>query len=162
MQFNENFHKWFGASKVIDKSTNYPQVCYHKSRSKTIFNEFRQHDVIRNPYNKYFGFYFTDKGSEKFVDRHGTGIDIYCYLKIENPYILTQEKPGCFYNQFSKLYRTLCFSEEYCAILINDGFDGIFITGNVNYKQYVAFKPNQIKHVDNNGNFSIETSNIFE
>jgi hypothetical protein len=61
------------------------------------------------------------------------------------------------------LGQTLVFidvSKPYCEDLKERGYDGIIIKSN-NYDQYVAFKSNQIKSVNNNGDYNCETNNIF-
>jgi hypothetical protein len=62
------------------------------------------------------------------------------------------------------LGQTLVFidvSKSYCDDLKAKGYDGIIIKSNL-YDQYVAFEPNQIKSVDNNGEYNSETNNIFQ
>ena len=64
---------------------------------------------------------------------------------------------------YDMLGQTLVFidvSKFYCEDLKSKGYDSIIIKSNL-YDQYVAFEPNQIKSVNNDGNYKIEKNNIF-
>lgn len=71
----QNFRKWFGKSKLVDKN-NLPLVLYHATDKD--FTEFK---------NKHGGIYFSEDESqlEQFIGRHEGGLGEY-YVKMENPF----------------------------------------------------------------------------
>lgn len=166
MELNDNFWKWFAGSKVVDENGN-PLVVYHGSGAK--FDTF---DTTCG----YIGTWFTDnrKNSEKISkgiiwlndESHVYSV----YLKIQNPKIYNkpEEFEGSvdthwqFYNDVNRYSSP----KEYVNELKKNGFDGIIIENTyLDTKQgstdYVVFEPNQIKSVDNNGNWS-NSDNIYE
>jgi predicted transcriptional regulator len=157
-QLNDNFYKWFGNSKILD-TNNEPIVMYHKSRSKELFDEFRLENVEKNQYNHHYGIYFVNAHYSHNISYIGDGLEYYVYLKIENPFIIFD-----FNNQpQDMLGQKLIFidvSKEYCEDLKKKGYDGIIIKSN-HYDQYIVFDPKQIKSIENNGDYKIETNNIF-
>jgi hypothetical protein len=157
--FNENFYNWFSDSKIVD-TNNQPMIMYHKSRCKELFNEFRLENVEKNPYNVDYGVFFVNAHYSNNISYIADGLEYYVFIKMENPFYI--------YDFNSQPYdmngQTLVFidvSKPYCENLKNNGYDGIIIKSNY-YDQYVVFEPNQIKSVDNNGEYSIKTNNIFE
>lgn len=80
--FNDNFYKWFGNSKVVDSNGN-PLVVYHGTDNE--FNEFRltKHKNDSGFYGS--GFYFANTPSE--ASYYGK-IIIPCFLKMNNPFII--------------------------------------------------------------------------
>ena len=155
---NDNFYKWFGNSKIVD-TNNQPMIMYHKSRCKELFNEFRLNDIEKNQYNVHYGIFFVNAHYSHNISYIGDGLEYYVFLKIENPFYIFD-----FNNQPQDMFgQTLIFidiSQPYCDDLKIKGFDGIIIKS-THYDQYIAFESNQIKSVDNNGNYDVETKNIF-
>lgn len=150
--FNNNFWKWFGSSKVVDGQKN-PLVVYHgtdvdfKSFSKDKIG-YRHWQSKSNAYGG--GFFFTDK------EYYAQPKDIVkkVYLKIENPLIT---KAGDYY------YATDMYdnnSESFLQYAKEDGNDGIIIK-TTSGSLYIAFEPNQIKSIENDGTWDIEDNNIF-
>jgi hypothetical protein len=172
------FKKWFGHSKVVDRSGK-PLVVYHGSRNK--FNTFKKNG------------YSHDKSIDKSIDKYGSGFyffndesdaELYgnviykCYLKINNPFIVKDLYPKEFYatkkniefpvdfnsykgkpeNYYSKFNSIT--GEETTKFLISLGYDGIIH----DYTDtFVVFYPNQIKSTtDNNGKFNVSSNNIYE
>lgn len=88
---NDNFKKWFGNSKCVDKNGN-PKVFIHRSNDK--FNAFDKSKIGQRDYGWYGkGFYF---GSAKQKDYKLYGKHVYkCFLRIENPF---------YYNEFFGSY----------------------------------------------------------
>jgi len=156
--FNENFFKWFGDSKIVD-TNNQPMIMYHRSRCKELFNEFRLENVEKNPYNVDYGIFFVNAHYSSHISYIADGLEYYVFLKMINPFYIFD-----FDNQpYDMLGQTLVFidvSKSYCEDLKSKGYDGIIIKSN-HYDQYVAFEPNQIKSVDNNGDYK-SVNNIFK
>ena len=158
-----NFIKWFGESTTIDVD-GAPDKFYHRSRSKKIFDEFKLHgeEVVKNPYNKDHGFFFVQEKDSRHISYIGDGIEIISYLRIENPFLIFDDGEGTIVDVNGKVYAPLYITEELALEAINNGHDGIVIVNKKHYSQYVVFNPNQIKSVDNNGEFSTESNNIFK
>ncbi len=131
----ENFKKWFGDSKVV-KNNGKPQICYHATNYD--FNEFDKNKIGTNLFNAYGkGFYFTT--SRSYANGFGKNL-MKVYLSIKNPYIAKFGEEG------------LIDSNKLKA----QGFDG------VRYNDiWVAFEPEQIKSVENQGTFDAENPNIY-
>ena len=90
-KLNDNFKKWFGNSKCVDKNGN-PKVFIHRSNAK--FNAFDKSKIGQRDYGWYGkGFYF---GSAKQKHYQLYGKHVYkCFLRIENPF---------YYNEFFGSY----------------------------------------------------------
>ena len=163
MTKSENFKKWFGNSLTFDTDSGDVGKYYHRSRSKEIFNEFKYsgEGVIKNPYNKDHGFYFVDTKDKHHISYIGDGIEILVYLKIEKPFIIYYYNHGNIVDQDGKRYDALIMSKEFTEPILERGFDSIFILCETAYNQYVVFHPNQIKSIENTGEFSLQSNNIF-
>jgi len=150
---------WFGDSKIIDEEGN-PKVVYHGTDE-----EFEIFD--RNKSKKWagkFGFWFTD--SKEFASSFGD-IQLATYLKIKNPYKMSMKT---FDSWREKHHNDLDFWEKKRKEIEDNGYDGIVITGEPEKLGrftidaniiYVAFYPNQIKSINNKGEFS-DSENILE
>lgn len=137
---NDNFKQWFGASKAVGTDGN-PLMMYHGSKVKEL-TSFDPESIKSG-----VGFWFTDNQasaqSHTFsVDRKGRttrGHVVTAYLSIQNP-----------------------------ATTIEDYQRGVDGNGD-SYDRYmplgtsivVAFHPEQIKSVDNNGTWNPRESDIF-
>lgn len=155
---NANFYKWFGESKIID-TNNQPMIMYHKSRCKELFNEFRLDDIEKNQYNVHYGIYFVNAHYSHNISYIGDGLEYYVFLKIDNPFYIFDNNG----QPYDMLGQTLIFidvSKDYCENLKSKGYDGIIIKSS-HYDQYIAFNSSQIKSVNNNGDYSLKTNNIF-
>ncbi|MDO4936173.1 MAG: hypothetical protein Q4E42_05950 [Phascolarctobacterium sp.] len=126
-------------SKVLDENGE-PLVVYHGTDAKNI-SEFKASESGALG----AGMYFWDK--EDLAKGHVKNIDgiVYgCFLNIKNPYIAQGPNPG---------------GVEIMEKLQKNGHDGVVHPMGM----YVAFDPNQIKSATgNNGNFSLDSNNIFE
>lgn len=183
---NDNFWKWFDNSKVVDKDDN-PLVVIH--RTKSDFNTF---DITKShPMNlQGKGFYFSSKDDLFMKNSFGNKI-MKCYLSIKNPfygygvkynksilqkYISEEDLQKIFEGNNSETFEgfELFFGLQMSraernvkgydtidttAILKNLGFDGIYLSEN---NVWVAFEPNQIKSIDNNGEWNSNSNNIYE
>lgn len=128
---NPNFKKWFGDSKVVDENGE-PLVVYHGTKkSFEIFDSQKTNDTL---------FWFTS--NKEAIERgevgaSGKGAIMPVYLKIENP---------AGWEQYEKLMMQQ---------IMDAGYDGLILDD-----YYIAFNPNQIKSVNNQGTFSSEDDNI--
>lgn len=120
---SDNFKKWFGKSKAINKDGT-PKVFYHGTDA-----DFTAFDQSKSGVGMFGdGFYFTDSKE----DSSGYGENVMpVYLRITNPYTATQKEAG--YLNTAKLQK--------------DGYDGIIIKG-IDVTNMVVFDPNQIKSAD--------------
>lgn len=183
---NDNFWKWFNNSKVVNENGN-PLVVIH--RTKSDFNTF---DITKShPMNlQGKGFYFSSKDDLFMKNSFGNKI-MKCYLSIQNPfygyqvkykksilkkYISNEDLQKIFEGNNSETFEgyELFFGLQMSraernvkgydtidttAILKNLGFDGIYLSEN---NVWVAFEPNQIKSIDNNGEWNSKSNNIYE
>lgn len=145
------FKKWFGdwennlenSSKVIDKETKEPMVCYHGSYDYgfTIFNKkYRGNVTGAKSSKKGFFFYDKKKDSEKFSKMSASGGVYEVFLNIKYPNIKNYNSENVDADkELLKLINSFEFDGA-IALNIKDGFD----IGN----QYIVFEPNQIKLAD--------------
>ena len=136
------FKKWFGRSKVVDKSGN-PLVVYHGTQGN--FTQFvSRRNII----------YFSSvkKNSAMYANsNNGSGKILEIFLSIQKPKIV--------YNieDMRKAEKT-AKKKGYDGIIAKGVKDGSHVSD-----VYIAFYPNQIKSAtDNNGNFDPRSNNILE
>jgi hypothetical protein len=156
---NENFFNWFGKSKIVD-TNNQPMIMYHKSRCKELFSEFKLENTEKNPYNVDYGVYFVNAHYSNNISYIGDGLEYYVFLKMLNPFYI-YDNNGHPYDMNGQMLIFIDVSKPYCDDLKLKGYDGIIIKSN-HYDQYVAFEPNQIKSVYNNGEYNPKVNNIFQ
>lgn len=156
---NHNFYSWFADSKVVD-SNNEPLVMYHKSRSKELFSVFDINGVDKNPYNNHYGVFFVPYYNSSNISYIANGLEYYVFIKIENPFIIHDNQGGA-EDMFGKKLTNIDICVSFCEHIQTIGYDGIIVKSK-HYDQYVVFHPNQIKSIDNNGNYSLDNYNIFE
>jgi hypothetical protein len=156
--FNDNFFKWFGDSKIVD-TNNQPMIMYHRSRCQELFSEFRLENIEKNPYNNHYGIFFVNAHYSSQISYIADGLEYYVFLKFLNPFYIFDfnNQP---YDMFGQTLVFIDVSKEYCQDLMAQGFDSIIIKSN-HYDQYVAFYPSQIKSVENNGEYKSK-NNIFK
>lgn len=142
------FKKWFGRSKVVDKSGK-PLVVLHGSA--TDFDAFDTKKIRYDPDFMGSGFHFdTD---EYMAGVHGKHVKRF-YLSIKKP--VTRGKANALADDIWTTWETRypdaqSFQEAVRMHLQSLGYDGVHFGGD----HYVAFSPDQIKHADeNNGEFS--------
>lgn len=156
------FKKWFGDSKVVDENGK-PLVVYYGSNVE--FDTFKNTNKrYKSKYgnvetNGIRGFYFTPdlKSAEIYSEiREGTPNIKEFYLALKNPIYFTD------YADISKI------TEETVKKLKQQGYDGAiyydrgeFGEAYSSMTEYVAFEPNQIKSVDNQGTFDESNPNIY-
>ena len=155
-----NFYKWFKDSKVLDENKN-PLICYHGSRSD--FSIFKPSKSIGNQgeTDQIEGIYFTDskEGAEFFALNDEERFLKQCYLSIQNPFI-------CLNNNELKQKLNIETLAEANSKLKELGYDGLFMEHGFYakggpFKLYLAFYPEQIKSIKNDGSWNIEDKNIY-
>lgn len=155
------FRDWFGSSRVVDSSGD-PLVVYHATTKD--FSEFRKGkgiDVINGGAQKKLGFFFSD--SLNYVTgymSHPDIADAYAdearlmpvYLALQNPKIESIDKIADIEESWSTER-----GQRYRRNLEKQGYDGIIFvndSGDTVTREYVAFRPEQIKSaIGNIGTF---------
>lgn len=174
---NDNFNQWFGDSKVVDDSGN-PLVVYHGTQGD--FDAFERVDVSNDTYgtnspDHNLGFFLTDsKEMADFFSNGGKTMSL--YANISNPYVIDHTHPQydvdneidsvqIYFNEIDDIGGV----DKYRSKLESNGHDGVVLKGNVTnyyndgtYNIMVAFNPNQIKSVENIGEWNPGSSNINE
>jgi GNAT superfamily N-acetyltransferase len=169
---NENFYKWFENSKIVDEN-GVPKVVYHGSPNTDIENfEDSKKGYTTDPGIRGRGFYFTSmENTAKAYAKEGRVYNV--YLKIEKPFDLLS------FNSLEEIADSIGVDvsilnergrdTEYHSIKVYTPYIGTF-TGQVRSSGYdgilhgqeiIVFEPNQIKSVDNNGDWS-ESDSINE
>ena len=182
---NSNFKSWFGNSKVTDSGK--PMVVYHGSNK--VFDTFKLANT-NEASGDYIGegYYFAREPKTSL--QYGSLLTKY-YLRIENPIVISSKKDvedfyefifniftleevsaitGVELEKLEKyvelvgkmyIYITLKKSQPRAIRdkLESKGYDGLI--DNL-YGQYAVFDSNQIKSVDNNGEWSSRSDNIYE
>lgn len=148
------FKNWFGdwendpenASKVIDENGEPMPVCHFSNNE---FNSFDSSKIGSNTRRKLLGsgFYFSDGIPAGNKSDYGD-IRYDCFLNIKNPYILNGKM-----ELMGVAYAVDRIRPKNC--------DGV-IYKEEGMNQYVALLPNQIKSVNNLGNFSFDSDDINE
>jgi hypothetical protein len=172
-----SFKKWFGDSKVVNKSGK-PLVAFHTTDKN--FNIFNVGEGVKdkgiNPnYTGKLGSWFTapslyDAGYEvgnaenavSFSEGKEGDNTMIVHLSIQNP----MEYEG--FEDLQEDRDSYSSVEKFKKSLIEKGYDGVVVRnsmtdGNVDRDDWVAFYPTQIKSaIGNNGNFSLEKEAIEE
>jgi GNAT superfamily N-acetyltransferase len=157
---SEAFKKWFGDSKVVDENGK-PLVVYHGTANE--FEVFDENKIGENYFeSEGGGFFFTQKkrSAENYASLHSRGkSDGYVmpvYLSIKNPLVREVNSdylsPADFYDMHP---------DELIRDAKIDGRDGIIIKGTNEDSLFVAFFPEQIKSIYNQGTFDPSDPNIF-
>jgi len=155
---NNNFKKWFGKSKIVDKK-GLPLIVY--SGSRTEFNVYDKSKINRIMFG--IGFYFT--ANRSYAAKYGSVRDF--YLRIEKPFYthnfiewfnkyISKEKVTFVLGYWSK------YKNEIQKEMEKQGYDGV-ISGDFNDPNnvIVAFDSNQIKSI-NAKEFNLNSNNIYE
>ncbi len=156
---NDNFWKWFSDSKVKDDDK--PLIVYHGT--KTMFDIFKPSKSIGNQgeTDQIEGMYFTtNKDAASFFSISDDDMYIKSvYLSIKNPYYIESN---------NELKKQLGISKlaDVNETLKDLGYDGLimergFYAKGGPYTLYLAFYPNQIKSVKNDGSWDIDDNNIY-
>lgn len=157
---NPNFKKWFGNSKVVDKSGK-PQIMYHGS-----YDDFVEFDKNKRGSSGTLAakkaFWFTSDlqhatnfsgGSDSLVKP--------CYLKVENPIIYDAKDIPRWNTLWLHTIRNKKVQEA-----IRKGKDGVIFKSMHDlggpFTIVAVFEPNQIKSIKNKGTFNPDSNNIYE
>ena len=179
--YNKNLKDWHKESSPLTKNTDgTPKIFYHGTKKSNISEFDQKFDKSK------WGFFFTtDKGlSEEYSKgRYGlkepnSGV-MEVYINAKKPFDLREEITKDTANKYQALLGNLAKRDDlkngvgkslyeyikntnlkqydtkaraFKDKLQNAGYDSIILDDNV----IVAFNPNQIKHVKNNGNFNKE------
>lgn len=139
-----NFYKWFGDSKVVDEQGR-PLVVYHGTDA-----EFDTFDMSKGRSTMDIqGAFF----SPWELDSKGYGSNVRAfYIKLEKP-----ANEGVAYKELNKHKGQTGAGTMARESLVSMGYDGVNNSG----EEYIVFKPENIKSVDNRGTYSSDTGNIY-
>ncbi len=160
----EAFRRWFGDSKVVDKNGD-PLVVYHGTRGNfDTFDIGKYGKTDGGWYGR--GFYFAPsaKDASMYASVQGTdGANVMpVFLSIKNPYRVDTSGGiaiGAMRDQFRKQFGQKAFdavagtegntntrfSQNVSDWLSTRGYDGVIVTRDGVTREYVAFRPEQIK-----------------
>lgn len=162
-----SFNKWFKKSVTVDDKTNRPIVFYHKSRTVQMFYEFNN-ELGTRLYDdgSSYGFHFVHEDDKRKIyhigNNHlGYGVEFLVYLRMINPYYIYARFDGQSYGQEGEQYRPVTIPKSLVESLIQKGFDSIIIQAEEGANVYIVFTSNQIKSVNNNGDYDFNNPNIF-
>jgi hypothetical protein len=155
------FKNWFGDSKVVDES-NKPIVVYHGTKDD--IDMFMQGQPNKKDAGWLGdGFYFTDNPElastyAEYLKSGPEGANVIpVYLSIKNPYEATIKDKE--YLMMADRRGDKSALKEFTDNLIKQGYDGVVLDYKKQMgvtepvKEYVAFNPEQIKSVFNEGTF---------
>jgi GNAT superfamily N-acetyltransferase len=150
----EEFKRWFGNSKVVDADGK-PLVVYHGTTES--FDRFAEDMMGEGSGTDWgAGFYFTDstEAANQYADRSGGNV-MPVYLRISNPAPRTVvesvlDQPGAE------------MDVDYVRDTLTEmGYDGIVIVHKDGAREFVVFRPEQIKSATGNrGTFDPNDPNI--
>lgn len=158
------FGKWFKNSVAVYNGE--PMTFFHKSRTLEPFFEFDSTKGVKYyPDTNNFGFHFVHEEDRKYVlhlgNTHlGYGVEFYVYLKMVNPYYIYSRLDGNNYGQNGEPHIPININKPLGDMLIAHGYDSIIIQDEYGINVYVVFSPNQIKSIDNSGEYST-SNNIY-
>ena len=141
----KEFKEWFGDSKVVDKSGK-PLVVYHGTDK-----DFKQFDKekIGNKFEYSIGFHFADDLNEakEYLDKKNKIIKS-VFLNVQNPLIIKTEDKGA--SHYIDMNRGDIAGQVLESRKTDTPYDGVIVEGSDGSKNYVVFKPNQIKSATGN------------
>jgi len=162
------FAVWFKNSVTIYRGQ--PIIFFHKSRTKEMFYEFDHNKGIKYyEENSNYGFNFVNSEDKRYVEHIGNytwlheyieGVEFYVYLKMVNPYYVYARMDGNSYGQNGEPYRPIENNKKLADFVLANGYDSIIIQSESGANVYIVFNSNQIKSVNNNGEYSLESNNI--
>ena len=154
---SKEFKQWFQNSKGVDDN-NEPRVFYHGTEYQ--FDTFEldtdnkrgKHLVHPN-----VAFWFTDSYNKAIKYRHSLVYPV--FLQLKNPAITSVRTTNKVVN-----------TQEESRLLLDDQYDSVIMerfdkegdnNGLIPTWQWAVKSPNQIKSIDNNGQFSLTDNNIY-
>jgi hypothetical protein len=177
------FKKFFEGSKVVDKDGNPLKVSHGTYKSNGNFEVFRHEIPYSNDPSKMAKrpLWFTD--SKDYIEDIGMRPNVRdFYLNIKNPLDMrelgeyaTQKDIEAFYKKHGFDFKAAHDWEDggqmplydepksatHIEALEKAGYDGYIISETGGATSYVAFRPNQIKAVDNRGTFDPGSDNVY-
>ena len=161
VKYDVNLSEWHKDSAPVTKNADgSPKAFYHGSLAKDITEFKSEFD------NSGIGFWFADKD---YAANHGEGNLYETFLRIKNPLDLREENAKYPFELMREMQRKGLSLEPYGKtskeakeFLKQNGYDGIVLDGDYKERPFViVFDSAQIKHVENNGNFS-DSPNIYK
>jgi hypothetical protein len=182
---NDNFWKWFGNSRTVDKNGN---LELFRHTTNVDISTFDKSKLGKNGISYGIGFYFEKLTNKITTFGHLGNIKKDCFLKIEKPYISKGHLYENFFiketsndekyqiynmtNSLKKMYKDnywdnsnendldkkIFETHDYLTkVLIKYNYDGIIGDKNIT----VVFNPNQIKSVENKGTWDLNDNDIY-
>lgn len=149
LKFNSAFNTWFNGSKVVDSRGN-PLVVYHGAAL-----DFDAFDGSKGRFEQDKDvFFFTDHHgtADAYAGEHETGVVMAVYLALKNPFVLQAETDGSAIETWDWNVDKIRKAAQ--------GHDGVIIYDEGEENLYVAFRPSQIKSVNNKGTFSADNPSM--
>jgi hypothetical protein len=170
----DNFEKWFGDSKAVSPLGE-PLVVHHGSN--TSFDAF--HSSERGTFGPGIYFALEEKSAKDYVHTEN-GLVYSVYVKTENPLIyyansdhdIDLDSPAVSLIQelfdpvmaqqllHNALWSDGLFGPEVQRELIKRGYDGVIAIHEDSSCEVVVFSPEQVKSVNNSGNFTVGDPSI--
>ncbi len=158
MKFNAAFWKWFGKSSIVDEFGE-PLVVYHGSVN-TGFTKFEKRAPVRTRSGP-DGFYFTSDPNaaasyrnDPKTKKRGTVYAV--YLSIQDPLDITAD-----IKKFQKQKMTFGEAKRKALEKLTPEHDGVVFDGNnMNPDEIIAFYPEQIKSINNDGTWDADDPDI--
>lgn len=168
--YTSNFTNWFGdwtkedktdVSKAVDKN-NEPQVLWHGTQNVfDIFKFDEDGSFGKHLVHDYHSFFFTDTKEKAF--KYKKSITMPVYLNMRNPaYSSVNDGKFKTINEYTDYENKLIRDNKYDSVLIERYDKEGDNHGLKPTKQWVVKQSDQIKSIDNNGNFSTQNDNIYE
>ena len=142
---NDNFKKWFRASKVVDKSGK-PLVMHHGgsfSASKP------SEEGMTSPFNEFKGVgWFTSSKADarSYAKQSGGGNLTSAYIKIENPLYSGKQEDGSFIETNEAVLLAKKSNGKYDGVIDKDNSENIL--------DAIVWDSKQIKSINNNGEYN--------
>lgn len=165
---NNNFWKWFGNSKIVENGK--PKILYHGSKNKFTSFDDKKKGGSTDSGIRGRGFYFSSniKSAQSYGDN-----TYEVYLKIEKPFdLLSFDSLDDIINLLNidnSIIQERGRGTKYHSISIKPEFSGLFsgsvrelgYDGIIHGQEFVCFKSNQMKSINNDGTWDIGDDNIF-
>ena len=169
---NDNFHKWFDGSKILDSNGN-PLILYHGTDDT--FDEFiLDHENKKDVGWLGYGIYLTNsKPIAKMYSISNNSKDakiMELYVNMKNPYYVKDAHKQKSYIKGIQDTKgrdaAIKAIKDLTDMAIKKGHDGVIATTFPNTTaesiEYVVFDPTNIKSVNNNGDWSTINPNIYK
>jgi hypothetical protein len=162
------FANWFKRSVTTFRGK--PMIFFHISRSEEMFFEFDHNkgDKLYGDGSNY-GFHFVNEedkngirhiGQRYLFDKYIDGVEFLVYLKMLNPYYIYAKMNGECYGQNGEPRKPIVTDKNLADFVLANGYDSVIIQSEGGRNIYIVYHPNQIKSVNNNGEYSTEVNNI--